>query len=329
MQAICTFHRFVVNYHNHAAASKSQCRQLFDACRKWLLRLRSVELRTLFEIEFACLLDLVDCAERASILSEDAAKNLKGFLSKVLSERPLWAAAYQDRYLALGVYTTSSAEASFRTTKRASVVSCNCELSDLYRSDREARMRWIACQSKKDSDPFKRSNMELGAQPQCIKDAFRNFHHEYAKHFAAEYTKAEKMSRLAVDGNLIEVVSQDTTPKPTLPRGGFSAADATKLEQLISEQYSPGEATCGLRFDLARGDLNEPWRFYLPERPFAQFVKRAGDQLLCQACTAGGEQRPCQQAREKGGYLRVLQCYTSVSLCYVCMCLCVFVYVGF
>lgn len=316
MQALCTFRSFVVNYDTHAGAAKKQCRELFDACRHWLFRLRSIELRALFEIESACLLDLVDCAERANLLCKDAAQDLKVFLRTVLSERASWAAAYQSRYLTQAVYAASAGQAPVRTKKRPDGVSLNCDLADLYMRDRKARMRWRQQQLKTNSGPFKRSNVELGDQAPCIKDALSLFEHEYAAHFAAEYKKAEKMVRFAVDSDLIEVVLQDTPPQTTLARGGFSAAHATALEQLVCEPYRAGEATCGLRFNLARGDKNEPWRFYLPEqRCFAQYVKRDGDRLLCQACIAGGEASPCQQAREMGWYSRV------VSWCCAFMCM--------
>ena len=212
----------------------------------------------------------------------------------------------------------------FSQTKRSKVVPSNGELADLFQSERETRMRWRQHQLKNDSDPFKRSDVELGDQAPCIKDAFRHFQREYAEHFAAEYKKAKNMIRFVVADNLIEVVSQDTTPPSTLPHGGFSPADATKLEQFVSEPYSVGEATCGLRFNLARGDKKKPWLFYLPQRRFAQFVKRDGDRLLCRGVYSWWRKKTLPTGTRKrlvvevGTVLRMCGMHVAVPLCVGC-----------
>lgn len=289
---------------NKLAAAKAQCKQLFKACRNWLFRLRSMELQTLFEIEYACLLDLVERAHECGLLDDGALRPLKEFLSDVYEERHMWSAAFQNRYLGMSLYTSNPAESSFRTVKRDKAVSLKCELPDLYRADRELRERWRKREFKRAYDQlFKKSNMELGSQAQCIKDAFHVFEPEYAKHFTSEFRKAEKLTRIGVNDNTIEVQLQGNTMGSSLSNGGFTAAQAAKLDQLCPPPFEAGEAKCGLRFTLANGDIDSPWLFYLPKQPFAQYVVLREGRLLCQACVAGGEHKPCQQAREKGGSL--------------------------
>jgi len=63
-QLLCWFHRFVINWLKHGAGVKMQCSFVFIAVEEWFYRLRRQETGWLFDVEMACLQDMVARALR-------------------------------------------------------------------------------------------------------------------------------------------------------------------------------------------------------------------------------------------------------------------------
>ena len=319
-QLLCWFHRFVINWLKHGARVKVQCSFVFTAVEEWFYRLRRQETGWLFDVEMACLQDMVARAETAQLITADAAVAATSFIAASDSMRGAWAASAQSsRSMTLNDYTSNGAEVEFLVWKKTSRLTRATSLQELYHGGRSLFAIRHEADAAADSgaQQFKKSCMLLGTQPAPVKLAFSVCTPRVAKQLLRQYELAEMMTSTVVSDTEVDVqwndgqsdhADEDLVSERPWRKVRTGTTEDNKvmsaLASVASEHFQPGEGKCGLRFGREPGaDANHPWRFYgvhRLEQRYGGKVVLIGGRLCCRA-SAGGS--PCAFAREFGPFL--------------------------
>ena len=329
-QLLCWFHRFVINWLKHGAGVKMQCSFVFIAVEEWFYRLRRQETGWLFDVEMACLQDMVARAETAQLITADAAGAATSFIAASDSQRGAWAASAQpSRSMTLNDYTSNGAEVEFLVWKKTARLTRATSLQELYHGGRSlfAIRREAEAAAASGAQQFKKSCMLLGTQPTPVKLAFTVCTPRVAKQLLRQYELAEMMTCTVVSDTDLDVqwndgqsdhADEDLVSERPWRKVRTGTTEDTKvmsaLASVASEHFQPGEGKCGLRFRREPGaDANHPWRFYgvhRLEKRYGGKVVLIGGRLCCRA-SAGGS--PCAFAREFGSWFFKNPCSATAS----------------
>jgi uncharacterized membrane protein YgcG len=204
--AFCWFHRFIIGWSRKGASVKIACEWLHEAIQAWFYRLRSVETQWLFDLEHACLLDLIHLAEQAGLLSRKAVEDAMYFVASSMEVRQSWAAAYQpQRFMTLDDHTNNMVEIEFAAWKKEKFLTRARQLGELVEHGRRLAERRRKAELKAvATGALKKSSMELGAQPAGVKTIFRVCTPRVALLLLDQWQSAEMMECTRVSDTTFE-----------------------------------------------------------------------------------------------------------------------------
>ena len=211
----CTVHLVLINMRTDCAGCWADWYVGYRGIRKHLMRLRGVELKATWTLEWAFLRDFVELAARAGLFKSSSADNMRAFLSALFDERHLWSFAWMsDRSGGLNQFSNNFVECLFAAWKKAGDLTYALSLHDLVCKGREKgdlraeRMRRaMVMEDLKQCNRARASN----ASP-AEKLLFRRYHWRVARKFMWHVNMASKYSPVWLGRDRIELVPAPAGP---------------------------------------------------------------------------------------------------------------------
>ena len=306
--------------------------------RAWLLRLRSLALQSDWNMEWACLQDLVSRMHRSNLLNQTAFDQVVAFLSKVHRKRHLWCRAFMTDMTGamLGMFSSNFSECLFSVLKRGVEPTRHTKLPVLL----EGLMKTFYLRQKRRS--ARASNQK---HPTWCKNAAndievqlaRLLHGRPAEAYLRHHRLAQQCSTNWIAKDVVEVVLNEeateadcddinavlsaydespedstTMPQPTKrkpqptkrkPRHKVPVLKKTQLTDLICAETNPNEDMKGLRIQDVQVDTRKPHRLYNKRVTWSKQVRvSASGHVVCEAVVKEGETAKCHFCREYGAF---------------------------
>ena len=328
LQGLCTVHLFKINMAKDTSGFHGACKNGFDMVKNWLFRLRCFILPSDFEMEWACLLDLVHRMTQLKAFEgrEAIGQKMVTFLASIYDKRHKWCRAFMKRSeITMDSFTSNFAENSFSVVKKVNDLNKVTALHDLLEAILNRVKSVMQNLDRKLSDAKVPSSVVRPAVDDVVRFMYEHLHARPARAFAEEWEAAEQIQVHRVSDTDFEIVPCQSSCGDANARSPSQKLSRKWLQDLEAAEVGNTDAMQGLHFNAAAvgASVIAPHKFYLRPGPWRHVVKLVdhktdgtlagcasvrGD-LVCRYISKVGESATCKFADARGSYARVCKVF--------------------